>query len=170
MGINQILRASGVPKGSFYNFFASKEAFALAILDAYGREYATWMRELLAANPQASPLERLLHFYRVLIDANEADEFSRGCLVANLSNELARSGEELAAACDRNFRLLIGGTAEVLAQAQAAGEVRDDYPPEQLAEYVHAGFYGQFPRMKATGSRLGLDAWLAMTEHFLRGS
>ena len=169
VGINQILQAAGVPKGSFYNFFRSKADFARAILDAYGEEYGTWVRQLLR-EADGSPLERVLAFYRALVDANEADEFARGCLVANLSNEVARASDELAAVCDRNFRLLIAGTTEVLADAQAAGEVRRDFTAARLAEYLHAGFYGQFPRMKATRSRASLDDWLAMSERFLRGT
>lgn len=170
VGINQILKASGIPKGSFYNFFPSKEAFAHAILEAYGEEYATWMGEMLTAgSAERSPLRRLTDFYRALIDANEADAFSRGCLVANLSNELARDSDALAETCDRNFRLLILGTTQVLAEAQRTGDVRRDYDAAALAEYVHAGFYGQYPRMKATRQRTSLDTWLAMTTDFLRG-
>lgn len=170
VGINQILKASGIPKGSFYNFFPSKEAFAHAILEAYGEEYATWVGEMLTAgSAERSPLRRLTDFYRALIDANEADAFSRGCLVANLSNELARDSDALAETCDRNFRLLIRGTTQVLAEAQRTGDVRRDYDAAALAEYVHAGFYGQYPRMKATRQRASLDTWLAMTTDFLRG-
>ena len=169
VGVNDILRATNIPKGSFYNFFKSKEDFAAAILDAYGADYAKWVRELLADGPDAPPaLDRVDGFYRALIDANEADDFSRGCLIAKLSNELARESDRLAEVCERNFQLLIGGLTEVLAKAQRDGDVRDDYPAAQLAEYCHAGLYGQFPRVNATRSRLGMDAWWAMTMQFLR--
>ena len=171
VGINDILRATGVPKGSVYNFFASKEDFAAAILDAYGAEYAAWMRGLLAEGADAPPaIERVGRFYGALIDANEADDFNRGCLVAKLSNELARESDRLAEVCERNFQLLIGGLTEVLAQAQTDGDARADFTAAQLAEYCHAGFYGQFPRANATRSRLGMDTWWSMTARFLRGT
>ena len=170
VGINDILKATKIPKGSFYNFFKSKEDFAAAILDAYGEEYAAWVRQLVADGPEALPaIERVSRFYETLIDANEADDFNRGCLIAKLSNELARENDRLAEVCERNFQLLIGGLTEVLAQAQRDGDVRDDYTAAQLAEYCHAGFYGQFPRANATRTRLGMDTWRTMTMQFLRG-
>ena len=169
VGVNDILRATNIPKGSFYNFFKSKEDFAAAILDAYGADYAKWVRELLADGLDAPPaIDRVDAFYRTLIDANEADDFNRGCLIAKLSNELARENDRLAEVCERNFQLLISGLTEVLAQAQREGDVRDDYTAAQLAEYCHAGFYGQFPRANATRTRLGMDTWRAMTMQFLR--
>ena len=176
VGVNDVLRVTGIPKGSFYNFFKSKEEFAEAILDAYGADYAKWVRELVAGDgsgPNGSSrrraIDRIDDFYRALTDANEADDFNRGCLIAKLSNELARESDRLAEVCERNFQLLIGGLTEVLAQAQEEGDVRDDYTAAQLAEYCHAGFYGQFPRANATRTRLGMDAWRAMTMQFLRG-
>ena len=170
VGVNDILRATGIPKGSFYNFFKSKEDFAAAILDAYGADYGKWVRELLADGPDAPrAIERVGNFYRTLIDANEADAFSRGCLIAKLSNELARESDRLAEVCERNFQLLIGGLTEVLAKAQQEGDARADFTAAQLAEYCHAGFYGQYPRANATRTRLGMDAWRTMTMQFLRG-
>ena len=171
VGVNDVLRATGIPKGSFYNFFKSKEDFAEAILDAYGADYAKWVKQLVADGPEALPaIERVSHFYETLIDANEADDFSRGCLIAKLSNELARENDRLAEVCERNFQLLISGLTEVLAKAQEEGDARTDYTPAQLAEYCHAGFYGQYPRANATRTRLGMDAWWAMTDKFLRGA
>lgn len=170
VGVNDILRATGIPKGSFYNFFASKEAFAEAILEAYGTDYAKWVKQLLTAKAENVPaIDRLENFYKTLIDANEEDAFSRGCLIAKLSNELARESDRLAEVCERNFQLLIGGITHVLAEAQQKGTVRSDYTPDQLAEYCHAGFYGQFPRVSATRKRISMDAWLSMTMNFLKG-
>ena len=151
VGVNDVLRVTGIPKGSFYNFFKSKEDFAEAILDAYGADYAKWVRELVGEDEEGPggpdgpsgrrAIDRVDDFYRALINANEADDFNRGCLIAKLSNELARESDRLAEVCERNFQLLIGGLTEVLEQAQEEGDVRDDYTAEQLAEYCHAGFY-----------------------------
>ena len=177
VGINDILKATKIPKGSFYNFFKSKEDFAAAILDAYGEEYSAWVKALLneshdgPGGPKGPPaIERVSNFYRTLIDANEADGFNRGCLIAKLSNELARESDRLAEVCERNFQLLISGLTQVLARAQREGDVRTDFTAGQLAEYCHSGLYGQFPRANTTRSRLSMDAWWAMTEKFLRGT
>ena len=39
-GIDPILKKVGVPKGSFYHYFASKEAFGLAVIESYANYFA----------------------------------------------------------------------------------------------------------------------------------
>ena len=48
LGLQEILKGSGVPKGSFYHYFASKEAFGCALLDDYVTEYGDRLDQLLA--------------------------------------------------------------------------------------------------------------------------
>lgn len=39
VGLNEIFKASGVPKGSFYHYFSSKEAFGKALIESYFTNY-----------------------------------------------------------------------------------------------------------------------------------
>jgi len=52
LGLQEILKGSGVPKGSFYHYFASKEAFGCALLDDYVTEYATGLTSCLPLKPK----------------------------------------------------------------------------------------------------------------------
>ena len=61
IGLNTILHAAGVPKGSFYYFFKSKEDFARAVLDAYERDLVDW-RNKIFKDTSRSPLQRLRHY------------------------------------------------------------------------------------------------------------
>ncbi len=166
VGINQILKVSGIPKGSFYNFFSSKEAFIKAALESYGRDYSSWIRELLHTD-DPSPLSRLKSFYKILIDANESDNYAGGCLVNTVSNEVGRNNDVVGAAANASFQLLIEAVAECVQQGQDAGEIITDYPALELAEYLHAGIYGSFSRMKVTRSRDYMDRWYDMTFSFI---
>lgn len=166
VGINQILKVSGIPKGSFYNFFSSKEAFIKAALESYGRDYSSWIRELLHTD-DPSPLSRLKSFYKILIDANEADNYAGGCLINTVSNEVGRNNDVVGAAANASFQLLIEAVAECVQQGQDAGEIITDYSALELAEYLHAGIYGSLSRMKVTRSRDYMDRWYDMTFSFI---
>jgi TetR/AcrR family transcriptional repressor of nem operon len=95
LGVADICKAAGVPKGSFYYFFESKEALALAVIDAqWEAQRHTWARILCS---DAAPLERL----RQLFEETEADQRAgqqscgtvSGCMFGNLTLELSNQTE-----------------------------------------------------------------------------
>jgi TetR/AcrR family transcriptional repressor of nem operon len=166
VGINEILKACAIPKGSFYNFFENKEHFATAILDRYGDDSKKWVEEYLL-DETLTPLNRLKSFYAIMIDANEKDEYSGGCLVNTLSNEVGRLNDGIAVSANKNFIKIIDVVTDCVANAQQEGEIVNTFPPEQIAEYLHAGAYGGFSRMKVTRDREYLDNWYKMTFNFI---
>jgi TetR/AcrR family transcriptional repressor of nem operon len=166
VGINEILKACAIPKGSFYNFFETKEHFATAILNRYGDDSKKWVERYLL-DDSLSPLNRLKSFYSIMIDANEKDDYSGGCLVNTLSNEVGRLNDGIAESANKNFIKIIDVVTDCVAKAQEAGELVDTFPPEQIAEYLHAGAYGGFSRMKVTRDRKYLDNWYKMTFNFI---
>src|SRR5277367_4090641 len=90
-GVKDITDAAGVPKGSFYAYFPSKEAFAAAILEHYWADIETRLLPILGGD--GSTQERITRFFHALADEHEAGDFLLGCLVGNLSLELGGSSE-----------------------------------------------------------------------------
>src|SRR6476646_10092336 len=88
-GVKDITDAAGVPKGSFYAYFPSKEAFAAAVLDHYWSDIEARLLPILEASGPAQ--ERITRFFNALTDEHEEGNFLLGCLVGNLSLELAGS-------------------------------------------------------------------------------
>src|SRR5271156_6903789 len=85
-GVQDITEAAGVPKGSFYNHFESKEALGAEVVERYGRDNP---RRAALPDKSLAPLQRLhAHFARLNESFTEA-RFGRGCLLGNLSAELA---------------------------------------------------------------------------------
>jgi TetR/AcrR family transcriptional repressor of nem operon len=166
VGINQILKACAIPKGSFYNFFKTKEQFATEILNRYG-ERSKRMIEGFLLDESLSPLERLKSFYKMLVDANETDDYAGGCLLNTLSNEVGRLNDGIAESANTNFMMWIEVIAKCVNEGQKQGEIINSFPPEYLAEYLHAGSYGAFSRMKVTRDREYLDKWYEMTFNFI---
>src|SRR5882757_6117862 len=69
-GVKDITDAAGVPKGSFYAYFASKEAFAAAILEHYWADIE--MRLLPILDGDGSTQERITRFFHALADEHES--------------------------------------------------------------------------------------------------
>src|SRR4029077_6420451 len=85
-GVQDITAAAGVPKGSFYNHFESKEALGAEVVDRYGRK-SPGAPALAHSSPPA--LQRLRAHFERLNEAYTSARFGRGCLLGNFSAELA---------------------------------------------------------------------------------
>src|SRR5271163_278431 len=79
VGLGAILEAAGVPKGSFYYFFKSKEDFAGAVIDAYERHYAG-LRETILGDKSQSALQRLRDYFDELEHIHLGETPLGGCL------------------------------------------------------------------------------------------
>ena len=90
-GVKDITDTAGVPKGSFYAYFPSKESLAAAILEHYWSDIEMRLLPILDAEGPAQ--ERIKRFFHALADEHEASDFLLGCLVGKLSLELGGSSE-----------------------------------------------------------------------------
>ncbi|MEV6427175.1 TetR family transcriptional regulator C-terminal domain-containing protein [Nocardia sp. NPDC051463] len=148
-GIKQVLDAVGVPKGSFYNYFDSKEAFGQAIIDHHSLCVQRNLSEALGAAPD--PMSGLRAFFgRLMADFVEA-EYTGGCLIANLGGELEGSDvlREALAGAWHSWR---DGVAEALRRAQQSGAVRADIDAVDLADMLLESWEGAVIRMKINRS------------------
>lgn len=150
-GIEAILRQANVPKGSFYNFFASKEEFGLAIID----HYLLFMRgrlEPILRDDSLPPLQRIRRCLELLTEIFEANGCSRGCLIGNLSLEMADQCESFRDRLEGGLQSWVGGFASVLRLAQREKAIPADMDPEMLAENIISSFQGALLRSKVKRS------------------
>src|SRR5271157_329323 len=93
-GIQEILYNAGVPKGSFYFYFKSKEDFGLEIIDYFNAIINGIFTRYLNDKkiPPLKRLEKLFDFYEA---AFQKSGYSLGCPIGNLSLELADTNERL---------------------------------------------------------------------------
>jgi TetR/AcrR family transcriptional regulator, transcriptional repressor for nem operon len=85
-GVQEITDVAGVPKGSFYNHFDSKEALGAEIVDRYSQGST---RRVVLKDVSVAPLERLRRHFEALNEKFAASKYERGCLLGNFSAELA---------------------------------------------------------------------------------
>ena len=132
-GVQDVVNHAGVPKGSFYNHFKSKEALGLEVLDTYWSAGNAARSELQASG--RTPLKRIdRHLAALGYDKN-------GCLVGNFSAELAGI-DEFRSRIVELFRSWRAEVATCIREGQLDGTIRDDAKAENLAELIVEGMQG----------------------------
>ena len=147
VGIEEILSAAGVPKGSFYHYFASKEAFGLALIDAYA-DYFTRKLDRCFSDESRLPLDRLRGFFDDVRDGMARFGYRRGCLVGNLGQEMGTLPESFRDRLSATLRDWEERTAGCLSAAQAAGQVAPGADCAALARFFWIGWEGAVLRAK----------------------
>jgi len=151
-GLQEILTAANVPKGSFYHFFKSKEMLGKEVLAHYSDENKPIIKRYLV-DYKATPLSRLEAFFDEITRHYEQDaECSGGCLIGNLAQEMSETNE--------SFRILIETIfsdwklyfTTCLKEAQQAHEISQDIDTEELAEVMLNSWEGALLKMKVTKS------------------
>jgi TetR/AcrR family transcriptional repressor of nem operon len=150
-GIEAILKQANVPKGSFYNFFSSKEEFGLAVIDLFLSEMAALRRPFME-DVSLPPLMRMRKSFEVLITRFEGNNCSKGCLIANLALEMSDQSEVFRKRLDGALQGWIDSLAAVLEEAREDGAVHIDIEPVVLAENIVASFEGALLRAKVKKS------------------
>lgn len=150
-GIEAVLKTAGVPKGSFYYYFPSKEAFGLAVIDHFALDYRQKLDSYLK-NQRFSPLTRIRRYLEAGIGAMDDRQCSRGCPIGNLGQELAGQNEKFRTRLEQVFICWRQRFAECLEAARQAGEIGADSDVEQLAEFLLMGWEGASLRAKVTKS------------------
>ncbi len=95
VGLNEILAAVKVPKGSFYHYFESKEQFGVELLRHYVSEHSARLRRILLESQELGPLERLVAFFDGAISRMLEGECRQVCLVAKLGAEVSTFSEPM---------------------------------------------------------------------------
>lgn len=98
-----MLTAAGVPKGSFYHYFSSKNDFGLAVIDTFAQEYDTKL-DLILNDHSRSGVDRLRAYFDTGLETMTSCEFTRGCLIGNLGQELAGQNETFRRRLDTVFQ------------------------------------------------------------------
>lgn len=150
-GIKQILDAVNVPKGSFYHYFASKEAFVAQIIRQYSSELNTRL-DVYLADSQESPLDQIKAIYsRALIEYSQQG-CRQSCLIGSIAAEIGSQSELCQVAMLESMAKLKAKVCGLIRQAQTANQVRDDLSAEQITSVFWATWEGSLLQMKMESS------------------
>jgi TetR/AcrR family transcriptional repressor of nem operon len=137
-GVKLITDSAGVPKGSFYNHFESKEALALVVMDRYGE--SRHLDEL--ADRSKAPLARLRAHFEALAEDIEEFGYERGCVYGNFSNEAADHIPAIREGLIAAFGHWTNAVADVIREAQADESVNPAQNPRTLALFLTNAWEG----------------------------
>ncbi len=146
-GVNEIAKAVKIPKGSFYSYFESKEAFAAEVITHYIDPFIQLLKKHLENSPH-NTLVALKNYYAELIVEIDKGDYKGGCLLGNMMGEISDTSElchqALKSAVKRYWLLQYNA----LTQAQKQGTVRQDKSAEMMANLLVNNWQGALLRMK----------------------
>jgi TetR/AcrR family transcriptional regulator, transcriptional repressor for nem operon len=145
VGVQDITDAAGVPKGSFYNHFESKEALGAEIVERYGADKRR--RELLT-DKSIPPLERLRRHYERLTTLCVDARFERGCILGNFSAELSNQSEVIRESLRRLYERWTKDVEATIAEAQDQGAVSKALTAVELAGFLLDAYEGALLRAR----------------------
>ena len=159
VGLNTILESSKVPKGSFYYYFKSKEDFGLQVIDYYGRQSAEFLASFLE-DEQFSPKTRIHRLFDAANAQYKEQEYSQGCLLGNCSLELGGHSKTFADKVSQHFDIWQEMFAKTIKIGQQTGEINNEAPAEELAQFILNSWEGALVRMKSTKDSKPMDLFI----------
>lgn len=149
-GIKEILGTAGVPRGSFYNYFESKEHYAAEVIRHYTQTTATQIEDYVNSTTD-SPMVIISNIHEMIIQMAEECGCGHGCLMGSMAGEIAGSSDLCRQAMKEGFELWQSGFAEIFAKAQESGDLRNDMAPEVLVSLFWNQWQGSLLKMQIDG-------------------
>jgi TetR/AcrR family transcriptional repressor of nem operon len=150
-GIQEILKAAEVPKGSFYFYFESKEDFGLELIDYFVIFFEEMMEKHLKST-EPSYLKRLKDFFNEFLAVCEANQYKAGCPIGNLTQEMGGLSQAFQAKLKGVFNRMSAGIGRCLELASQSGEIDPSLDPYETADFIVNSWEGALLRMKAERS------------------
>ncbi len=165
LGIQALLEATHIPKGSFYHHFKDKEDFALQVLDQYQREMHAGLDACLGDKGRP-PLERVRCFFETTQQTYREQGYM-GCLLGGLGQELSGVNEVFRRKIEACFTEMAERMAICLEEARQDGDLPADSDPRQMANVLVDCWEGAALRSRLRREAAPLNA---MLDFYLRSA
>jgi TetR/AcrR family transcriptional repressor of nem operon len=166
VGLNEVLAEAGVPKGSFYHFFASKDAFGEAMLKSYFANYIADMDRVLTRSNE-SAAERLMTYWQQWRQTQSVDECQGKCLAVKLGAEVADLSESMRLALKVGTDAIVDRLERTIAAGLEDGSLSIDGDPRTVAQALYDMWLGASVMAKIHRSLAPLDTTMTVTRQLL---
>jgi TetR/AcrR family transcriptional regulator, transcriptional repressor for nem operon len=134
LGIQSLLERTGIPKGSFYHHFESKEDFALQVIDLYMTEVHQGL-DMCLGDQSCPPLGRVRKFFELSREKYQREGYL-GCLLGGVGQELSGVNEVFRSKIEWCFSVIAYRIADCLQEAQRRGEISATADPAEMADVL----------------------------------
>ena len=166
LGLTELLTAAGVPKGSFYHYFKSKEDFGVALLMRYFADYRERIGLLLADEQLGNGRMRLLAYFDQWLDNHNRCE-AQSCLAVKLAAEVSDLSEPMRVALHEGMDAVVQRLAVCLRAGQADGSISPALPADDTAYALYSLWLGAALMFKTQQSMTPLLGAMQLTARVL---
>jgi TetR/AcrR family transcriptional repressor of nem operon len=169
VGINEILVSAGVPKGSFYHYFGSKESFGEALLADYFEGYLSDIDATLA-EPRLTHAERLMNYWRKWQATQGSIDYQRKCLAVKLAAEVSDLSEPMRLALKAGTSGILDRLSHAITAGVAEGSLKVEGEPRAVAEMLYHVWLGASLMSKINRTEAPFEAAMTTTQRILARS
>jgi len=166
VGINEVLAEADVPKGSFYHYFSSKDAFGEAMMKSYFDGYLATMDRIVADRDKRAA-EHLMWYWQNFYDTQVVDDCQGGCLVVKLGAEVSDLSEAMRVVMKAGTTAIVDRVEQMIISGIADGSVSVDAGPRTTAEALYDIWLGASVMAKIHRSPDCLDHAMTVTRQVL---
>jgi TetR/AcrR family transcriptional repressor of nem operon len=166
VGLNEILAAAKVPKGSFYHYFGSKDAFGEALLEHYFEDYLAEFDRILA-QPGLTMAQRLMDYWQLWQQSQSFQDCQGKCLAVKLGAEVADLSEAMRLALQRGTEGIVSRLAQAIAAGVSEGSLSIEGDAASVAGSLYQLWLGASVMAKITRTAQPFDTALATTRRLL---
>jgi len=155
-GLQEILDAAGVPKGSFYNYFKSKEDFGLEVVD-YFVNYFNQLAKSVFEDSSIASLEKIRVILDSFIEFFKSKDFAYGCPIGNLAQEMGDLSPKFRQKLKDALDSMVGWYCKALQEAKDAGQLGENTDVKETAYFIVSSWHGALVHMKIEKSPSSLE-------------
>jgi TetR/AcrR family transcriptional regulator, transcriptional repressor for nem operon len=162
VGLNELLKAAEVPKGSFYHYFASKEAYGCALLEDFVAQYRVSLGETLL-NPHMDARTRVMTYFEGWFQKQTGPNLQDRCLVVKLSAEVADLSADMSRILQQGVADIIASLTRTIEDGIAEGSIAPIHDPHGVAQSIYHQWLGASLIAGLTQDTAPLDAAMLST-------
>ena len=166
VGLNEILASAGVPKGSFYHYFGSKDAFGEAMLQAYFEDYLAGLDATLA-QPGLTMAQRLMNYWAGWQETQSLYDCQGKCLAVKLGAEVADLSEAMRLSLKQGTAGIVGRLAHAIEAGAAEGSLAVDADAGSTAQSLYQLWLGASLMVKIVRSTEPFETAMTTTRQIL---
>ncbi|MBY4951210.1 MULTISPECIES: TetR/AcrR family transcriptional regulator [Pantoea] len=167
VGLNEILTDAGVPKGSFYHYFSSKEAFGVDMLARYFDDYLAELDATLS-QPGLTMAQRLMNYWQLWRESQSFSDCQGKCLAVKLGAEVADLSDSMRGTLQTGTAGIIARLADALEAGIEEGSLSIDDKPSRVAESLYQLWVGASVMVKIVRNTGPFDSAMSMTQKIIR--